>query len=118
MKSKYSISRFTPILFFTESGQTITSIDDPISKNDLVINVYPNPALDVLTIEMKEIDFSETISYQIINVLGQEKQQGALQHQFTQAINLSSLSPGCYILNVRQGEKQYSKIIWLTLART
>lgn len=73
-----------------------------INEHELKVSlkIYPNPTNSVLYIPDEE----ETLAHSMIeitNSLGQIVFQGA----YTNSIDVSGLSPGCYFLNIRQSDK-------------
>ena len=79
----------------TPNSLTIESIDE--IDGDFMI--YPNPVSDgMLNVRVP----SEKASYSIINLLGQTVLKGEVSQQ---AINVSSLNAGVYIIEVNDGEE-------------
>lgn len=62
-----------------------------------LINVYPNPANNYLTIDTKEIDGHE---YALYNALGQEIEKGEIENRFTH-VNMKPFKTGVYFLHIR-----------------
>jgi chitinase len=60
-----------------------------------IVSIYPNPALDRLTIETA---VSETLNLKIINVLGSVVIEKQVSQKTT--IDISTLSPGIYLVNI------------------
>jgi hypothetical protein len=91
-----------------------TSISD-VSTNNVISNVYPNPASDVLFIDL-DLNSSSNVQVSIINSLGQSiktKDLGTLSGKQKSSIDVSSLSQGLYIVNVTIDNKKYSKSIMI-----
>jgi bacillolysin len=65
--------------------------------------LYPNPALDVLSISIKE---NKAGSYKIYNSLGFEIQKGQTSGG---TINVSNLNQGIYYFEFNNGEKTVVK---------
>lgn len=67
--------------------------------------IYPNPANDILVVEMPASNGGDI---EVLNALGQIE-----MHAFAAGnkaeINTSSLSEGVYMLNIRQGDKTYTR---------
>jgi hypothetical protein len=100
-----------PDSVFTESGQLPTSLADPNTITSLDLKIYPNPAHDNLTIQLADIPAASTFTkatYHIINALGQEKLTGTLNHQSIQNINITTLSPGMYFLQIKLSNKTWT----------
>ena len=72
-----------------------TAISDVNSSSDY-FNVYPNPFDNQITIEA---DFSSVKEFTIYNMLGETMMTGQLNSDVN-SINLSSLAPNVYILNI------------------
>lgn len=91
----------------TLTGDGIVALNTPQSFSNLNIDenefegdihLYPNPTNGLLNIEM--IDANATMTYRIVNLLGQQVKEGML----TQTIDVSKLQAGMYILEVNDGE--------------
>ena len=109
----YSLTDATGAVLFSEQGPGFGyQVIEPFSKsggfpasiNQLdptAINIYPNPAQDVLTIT------GDYTSVDMFNVLGEL----VLSSEYTNSIDISSLSDGIYILNIRaENDIQTQKI--------
>ncbi len=89
-----------------------TSINDA-SANNIISNIYPNPASDVLFIDM-DLTSSEDVQVSIVNSLGQNvkvKDLGTLSGKQKVSMDVSSLSSGIYYVNITVNNKKYSKSI-------
>ena len=100
-----------PDSVFAESGQVPTSIEDEnyFSKNELI--VFPNPTHETITIHFNtpsNISFFSPVTYHLFNILGQEKLSGTFNDPFRPSINISSLNPGMYFLQVTYADKRWS----------
>ena len=100
-----------PDSVFAESGQVPTSIADEnyFSKNGL--NIYPNPAHETITILFHtplDISSFSPATYHLFNILGQEKLSGTCYDPLRPSINISSLNPGIYFLQVAYADKLWS----------
>lgn len=67
--------------------------------------IYPNPANDVLVVELP---VSKSGEIQVVNAIGQTQMQ-VFVTQNKAELNTSSLSEGVYFLNIRQGDKTYTR---------
>lgn len=65
--------------------------------NETVINIYPNPAKDMLNIVAGDSDFN----YSLLNGMGQEVISGNAQG--IQQINVSNMAKGVYFLRITSG---------------
>lgn len=72
-----------------------------ISEAAFGINMYPNPAENILNIELLD---NREATYSIYNVLGQQVLNGSLNR--TATINVSTLSNGLYIVKINDGQKE------------
>ncbi|MCC7244254.1 MAG: T9SS type A sorting domain-containing protein [Saprospiraceae bacterium] len=80
-----------------------------------VFTVQPNPASDLLTIQVK-MQQEARISLRLINALGQVVFENNYQAQeFEEVINARNLTPGCYFLQLNNG--QYRKAIIVSIIR-
>ena len=81
-----------------------TGADDPLGVNDVTIETFkafPNPVIDILTIEgNRPID-----SVEIVNQLGQSVLKVDLNSMFNNQINLSKLNTGIYFVKVKSASK-------------
>ncbi len=78
--------------------------DIPIYQNDQ-INVYPNPVVDEMHIELVDILVEQII---ISNVAGQEIIHISETEPGTQKINVSALRPGIYFIRLFADDQIYS----------
>ncbi len=91
--------------------RTYPAVD--ISKNLLEnydINIYPNPAKDILNIEIKMLNttlISAITQAEITNILGQIVQTASISNQKT-CINIDYLKSGIYFLNLKQNATSFS----------
>ena len=105
-----------PDSVFAESGQVPSSIagENYLTGNEL--NIYPNPAHESITLEFTNVEtaqFFTNSTYHLFNILGQEKLSGQLNGHNSQHINLSSLPPELYLLNISKNGKQVTKTFWI-----
>lgn len=90
-----------------ENGCIINDTDNVIEANDIVSNIYPNPANDNVTIQLKS---NEPASITFYSILGQEVMSAILNDNQT-TIDVSNLNRGLYIVKVKQkGQTFTSKI--------
>lgn len=88
---------------------SVTGISDlELPKAEL--KIYPNPAGENLTLTLSKGEGTSEVQIEILDLLGREVLQPqasniTIEHQTT--INITSLSPGIYIAQVKQGEKAY-----------
>lgn len=67
------------------------------SDNDSQINVYPNPATDIIYIESK-VPFSA--NYKVFSDQGSSLMAGEFSSSLIQSLNINSLSPGIYVVQI------------------
>lgn len=92
---------------------TIIEGNHPLSVNDaglLQFTVYPNPTSGILNIRNPEGVLGA--SYEIVDVLGRNIKAGTLETSET-SIDVSSLTKGIYVLNLRNDQAKRSKKIVL-----
>ncbi len=77
--------------------QIIDAVDQTIGDG---IKIYPNPAKNLLTIELSEGEQSQLI---ITDVLGQIKYSENSNHQERVELDISNLSSGIYFLTIKDG---------------
>ena len=70
-----------------------------VDNNENHLNVYPNPANNVLIIETQGIASLQTTTYRITNVMGQTLLQGTVTDE-TQRIDIAKLKAGLYFISV------------------
>lgn len=81
---------------------TIQAVNTPVAD---VVNFFPNPVKDVLYLTQNTFDNPEVEIYNMVGVL--VKRVTVNQRQ----INVSDLSPGCYVLKTKQnGSKVFVKL--------
>ncbi len=70
-----------------------------VDNNENHLNVYPNPANNVLIIETQCLASLQTATYRITNVMGQTLLQGTVTDE-TQRIDIANLKAGMYFISV------------------
>ena len=87
------------------SSTTITSVQQPNAEK-LMLNVYPNPTADMLTLDIQHIDV-DAYTITIFDVSG--KQVYTANHAGVSGrinINLSSFDSGTYLLNLTSNKQK------------
>ena len=74
----------------------VTAIDAPFNKT-LQVKVYPNPASELLFLEVLDAQVTSAYSFELINVTGSIVAEGLLNKNST-SIDISSFSGGTYYL--------------------
>ncbi len=86
---------------------------DNKTKDDIIKNIYPNPATKDINIELN-IPNNEAVNISLFNNLGQQIQSnelGNISGSKTYKIDISDLPKGIYFVNIQIGSKKYSKPI-------
>lgn len=78
---------------FTVYGKKGVGVNDVALNNDL--NVYPNPAMDIIHVSNKG---THTLTYELYNVIGQKMIGGTIQQQA--AIPVAAFAKGIYYLKI------------------
>jgi phosphatidylserine/phosphatidylglycerophosphate/cardiolipin synthase-like enzyme len=83
----------------------------PLAINELQsnesISAYPNPAKQQLYVTAN-IPGSE-LYYKVYNIMGQQILSGPIQQSVSSSIDISTISPGIYMLVIGNGSMQYAK---------
>ena len=82
------------------------SIFDGVQESfdtDTKMELYPNPAVDYVTVTVKNNSGNRT--YNIYNLFGKNVKKGKLS--LSNEIAISDLATGVYIISVRDGEEEY-----------
>jgi hypothetical protein len=93
-------------------GVNLVLSNHALNSNALSVNVYPNPAKDLITLSMDHIQSGET-SIKIFNVLGKE----CLSYKFPESvstarehkIDVTNLPAGVYLIKGEQGNENFQK---------
>jgi hypothetical protein len=85
-----------------------------INSSSSMLRAYPNPASDIITLEISATHQSKNISYRIVNVIGQvmiNKSIGSISDKYLESINISSLAKGLYTIAVSIDDKTFTQRI-------
>jgi len=99
-------------VWFSNGVRVLSDLEN-IEATSEQVNVYPNPAQDVLNLEIKEV--KNVLDYEIYDMTGKLikiNPIGAGQKQID--IDVSSLAQGSYILGVTTKEKRFNTKIVIT----
>ncbi len=77
-----------------------------ITKNDNEIKIYPNPVNDILNIDFKDNNQKSIVIYSVVG----EKIYSEITYNNIQ-IDFKGFSKGLYLLQIRSGEKSYTRKI-------
>ncbi len=88
-------------------------ISTPLEKEwqSLSVRLFPNPARDILSIQMGEAEQGSETYLRLYNPAGQLLQQQAFRTQTE--LNLVGLSRGIYLVHLRNGNQQTTARIWV-----
>ena len=79
--------------------------------NDVTVRVYPNPANNIMNIDINEIDHTQPLQLTIYDVLGKTVYSSSLS-QMLNTVNTSHWSKGVYTISLSQNQNSiYKKII-------
>ncbi len=88
-----------------ESQINLTSVKNLYAAEDQ-LSVFPNPALDHVTIKLPR-NLDQTKSVDLINVATGQKVQMALINNNDNRIELNGISPGVYVIRIVDGKEAY-----------
>lgn len=100
-----SVSDGTMTRILVTDLNAIVGIED-FKNTKFVIGVYPNPTSKYLAISDNELS-AENLQYIIYDANGKKLMVGKLAGNEGKNIDVSSLPPGMYIINVSNGDKTY-----------
>ncbi|WP_161787226.1 T9SS-dependent choice-of-anchor J family protein [Hymenobacter sp. IS2118] len=91
-------------LYIDDIAITATAVTANSEALLRAISVFPNPSTTGLfDLEIHGAKAKGNLSVQVTNVLGQSVYTGSARDNYTNKLDLSSLAPGIYYLNVRTG---------------
>ena len=109
----YTIRIYQPNGCFTDAQFTLSEQGCLRANEDngLLLNLYPNPATDKISVTYLSNDKTENISLLLYDVLGRVVNQRNLQGSgaFQTNFDISKLTNGTYILGVQDGSKRLSR---------
>ena len=74
------------------------------------VSVFPNPsATGIFDLEVHGANAKGGLDVQVTNLLGQRVYSGAARDNYTNRLDLSSLAPGIYTLQVRNGDERLTR---------
>lgn len=86
---------------------------DPISTHNVldsrVLAIYPNPANDIIFIDMKENVFSSDVQISVLNAMGQLISQKIVNLEGEVQIPVNNLVPGSYIIKIANDKNLVSR---------
>ena len=96
---------------FVISGGARIGSDEPVAAaaQKLEFTAYPNPAGETLTLQANTTAgqaWTVAIYNQVGQMVGQPKQYDTVQNQISLNLNQSGITPGVYIVRVKDGNNQ------------
>lgn len=97
-----------PIISSSEGYQAPLDIQNIVTlieeETELHVKVFPNPTFDILNLTLDE--FSKSVKVQIFNTSGQKVQEAVQIKNSTIKIDLGSLQPGNYFIQLSGYQKK------------
>ena len=92
------------------NGMFETTVEGTLStnsytKNSLGLSLYPNPVVEKIKLKSNLLEANTSISYEIYDLSGKSVKRGVVTNQ---EINVTNLTSGIYIVNVKSQNKQQS----------
>jgi len=99
----------TTTVFYGNSGlrqgfQQPINGENIFSENEIILNVYPNPAISYFTIQISNAD--EVYSCTITDILGSVIYNTELSNNLLVEINCITWTPGVYLLNINNSNNR------------
>jgi hypothetical protein len=92
------------------STDSLNSVESNIGNN--VLNIFPNPVIDNLTIEFEKKTGSNSVLLTIYNVLGEKvEEEKILFEEGKYIVNRNGLECGIYLLRIESDDVSYSRKI-------
>lgn len=88
----------------TQSVSVCTGINNLSANENLMLQIYPNPANDVITINYDGLKETNS-SIEIINTVGQTLIKQDVANETSQNISVSNLTSGIYFVQIKQNGK-------------
>ena len=89
-------------VFSFTTDMKVATIDETLSG----IKIFPSPATDYLSIDIRALNTRSTIGYQLLTIHGQELESGRLSQAITN-IGVSNIPSGLYIINLISEQGNY-----------
>jgi hypothetical protein len=86
-----------------------TSLEDALASRGVKVEVYPNPATDMINVELLQSNF-KTSTLNIYNVRGEEVMSSVMTGN-KKALDIQKLSNGVYLIKVSNSETGYSQTV-------
>jgi len=92
------------------STQTITALESPEADNMLIL--YPNPANDILNIDLPQQIASESSTLEVLDLQGKIILTQNIESRQSISINTQNLAEGTYVLRIKsKSETYFSKFV-------
>lgn len=88
-------------------GTAVENLDENPNPD---IRIYPNPVEDMLYIQSEDL-FKDKVHVNLINALGQKVVQTQSNNSQLVSIDISTITPGIYILSLSVGDQVFTKKI-------
>jgi len=88
-------------------GTAVENLDENPNPD---IRIYPNPVEDILYIQSEDL-FKDRVHVNLINALGQKVVQTQSNNSQLVSIDISTMTPGIYILSLSVGDQVFTKKI-------
>lgn len=102
--------------FRSDTGEY--SFSEPSSTYDFlgseVIKLFPNPAKDVLNIEINSDAMKGNVNFSLFDVKGQLVKSGVIDQDNSLKLNVSDLNPGNYMIRVSNAKNIVAKPVIIT----
>ena len=99
--------------FNQSSTYHVTNVGITEIWNGRGLVIFPNPASNILNLQMSDVAPNEAVSFQLIDVIGQvifeQTRSSATRGNYNTQFNLSNLAAGVYTLQIQQGSWSVSR---------
>ncbi len=109
----FNIDNVTGGMYKWTDSVAIVGINNSTLTKNQNIGVYPNPATDLISVNLKGFENKNT-EVKIFNMMGELVYESSNVYQtpiYTKHINISNLTTGVYLLSVTDGNGKYSQRI-------
>jgi hypothetical protein len=91
----------------------ICSVTNQSSNNNGDVIIYPNPTNSWITVDFNHSAYSQPDAYSIMDITGKKIEVNTIKNNNSVIIDMSSLQPGMYMLEVIKGNQKSVKKITL-----
>lgn len=97
-------------LYIDDVAVTVVAVTATSEALLRAVSVFPNPsATGLFDLEIHGAAAKASLGVQVTNALGQRVYTGAARDNYTNRLDLSSLAPGLYVLQVRNGNEYLTR---------